>query len=92
MDSYSNHGKVDLAVEPPEDQNWAEWFEARLKDCEPIPRFVCDGKTVWENSEPAARHQAAVEGESAHRATGLDVRRRPRQSPMSKFDRFAIVP
>ena len=49
---YWNHGNDNFAVEPPEDQNWAEWFEARLKGYEPIPVFVCDGKTVWENSNP----------------------------------------
>jgi hypothetical protein len=57
VDSYSNDGNVTPVVEPPNDRDWAEWFEARLKGYEPIPVFVCDGKTVWENSSslPGAR-------------------------------------
>ena len=52
VDLYWDHGNDNFAVEPPEGQNWAEWFEARLKGCESVPVFVCDGKTVWENSRP----------------------------------------
>jgi hypothetical protein len=52
VDSYSNHGNVTPAVEPPEGQDWAKWFEARLKGHEPIPIYVCDGRTVWVNSDP----------------------------------------
>jgi hypothetical protein len=52
VDSYSPRGNVDPAVEPPTDQNWAQSFEERLQRSEPLPVYVCDGKTVWENSNP----------------------------------------
>ena len=52
VDSYWEHGDVTPVVEPPEGQDWAKWFEARLKDCKPIPIYICDGRTVWVNSDP----------------------------------------
>jgi hypothetical protein len=52
VDSYSHDGDGDVATEPPGDRVWAEWFEERLKRGEPTPLYVCDGKSVWENSDP----------------------------------------
>jgi hypothetical protein len=52
VDSYSNDANVAPVVEPPNDRDWAEWFDARLKGHEPIPVYVCDGKMVWDNSSP----------------------------------------
>jgi hypothetical protein len=48
-----------VAPEAPHDRNWGEWFEEQLKLNEPIPLFVCDGKTVWKNSNirPGERPQ-----------------------------------
>jgi hypothetical protein len=52
VDSCWNYGNVTPVVEPPAGQDWARWFETRLKYSKAIPIYVCDGKTVWMNSDP----------------------------------------
>lgn len=54
IDGYWDRGDADVATEPPEDQNWADWFDDRLKRCTTVPLSVCDGKTIWENSNREA--------------------------------------
>ena len=34
---------------------WNVWFEERLKMDPPKPLYICDGKTVWENTRPNDR-------------------------------------
>jgi hypothetical protein len=52
VDSYWNAGDVAPVGEPPKGEDWAKWFEARLKRTKLIPIYVCDGRTVWLNSDP----------------------------------------
>ena len=43
------------APEPPEGAGWDEWARDQVKRTKLIPLFICDGKTIWENSGyPAA--------------------------------------
>ncbi len=94
VDLYWDHGNDNFAVEPPEGQNWAEWFEARLKGCEAIPVFCLRWEDGLGEFQTATRRQTTVEGKSAHRTTGLDVRRRSWQSAgkSQRQDCFAVVP
>jgi hypothetical protein len=41
-------------------QEWGDWFAQRLKLCRQIPLYVCDGKTVYENSQPVPPNEKPV--------------------------------
>lgn len=44
-------GAVDPMARPSDERNWDGWYKERLKLCDQIPLYVCDGKTVWKNSK-----------------------------------------
>ncbi len=50
VDSWRPQVAVDAMPEAPKEQDWGQWLEQQLQLSEPMPLFVCDGKSVWENS------------------------------------------
>ena len=52
VDSWrSKRGEqLDLMPDAPEERNWGEWFAEQIRLSYLSQVFVCDGKTVWQNS------------------------------------------
>jgi hypothetical protein len=54
-------GRSDRDAMPGEGQSWDKWLEERLAVCEQVPYYVCDGKSVYRNSQrPAAAGKPVV--------------------------------
>ncbi len=50
VDSWQPQVAIDSIPETLEEQDWGQWFAEQLQLSQPLPLFVCDGKSVWENS------------------------------------------
>jgi hypothetical protein len=52
VDSLLPRGSVDPLVSPAPGESPHDWIEERLKLYQQVPWYVCDGKAVYQNSQP----------------------------------------
>lgn len=52
---------------PADGQAVIDWFAERLKRSEPIPQYLCDGKTVYRNRSPGRSGEEGIQWQKAGR-------------------------
>jgi hypothetical protein len=55
VDSLLPRGSVDPLAAPAPGESPHDWIEERLKLYQQVPWYVCDGKAVYQNSQPVGR-------------------------------------